>query len=94
MQHLDPKEAAEKLLTLKDGWDLHEQKLRRRFQFADFKAAMDFVEKVAQAAEGKKHHPDIAISYNKVSLEIWTHDAKGLTEKDFEVAKAIDAIDA
>ncbi len=57
--------------------------------FKDFIAAIDFVNKLVEPAEASGHHPDIAISYNKVTLSLTTHDAGGLTEKDFSMAKTI-----
>lgn len=92
MHALTPAEAARATLELKDGWDLHEGRLRRRFTFADFREAMAFVNKAADIAERHGHHPDVEINYNRVMLTLFTHDAGGLTPKDFEVAKAIDAI--
>jgi 4a-hydroxytetrahydrobiopterin dehydratase len=85
-------EAAERLLRLKEGWDFHEGKLHRWFNFKDFKAAMEFVNQIAKAAEAVGHHPDIHIHYNKVLIELFTHDIHGLSKKDFEAAKAIDEI--
>ncbi len=64
--------------------------IQRTFQFSDFKQAMEFVNKVAEAAESAQHHPDILIRYNKVTLTISTHDVGGITKKDFDFAKAAD----
>lgn len=66
--------------------------LQRTYQFADFVASMAFVNKIADAAEERQHHPDMLIRYNKVSLTLSTHDAGGITEKDFDLAKFADAI--
>jgi 4a-hydroxytetrahydrobiopterin dehydratase len=68
------------------GWRLYEGKLVRDFEFADFVAAMAFVNQVAEAAESAGHHPDIDIRYNKVRLGLVTHDAGGITAKDAEMA--------
>lgn len=92
MEKLSAKEAAEQMLALKDGWDLHEGKLKRRFIFKTFKEAVQFVNKIAEIAEEAAHHPEMEVDYNKVQIKLWTHDVKGLTAKDFEVAKAIDAL--
>lgn len=64
--------------------------IQRSLQFADFVAAMKFVNQVADAAEKDQHHPDILIRYNKVTLTLSTHDASGITAKDFSLAKKVD----
>jgi 4a-hydroxytetrahydrobiopterin dehydratase len=66
--------------------------IQKTFQFADFVESMRFVNRVADAAERGRHHPDILIRYNKVTLTLATHDAGGITEKDFELARAVDAL--
>jgi 4a-hydroxytetrahydrobiopterin dehydratase len=68
-------------------WKLKDVVISRTFQFKDFPAAMKFTDAVAQLAEEEWHHPDIDIRWNKVTLALTTHDAGGLTEKDFELAK-------
>ncbi len=92
MKKLSPEESAEKLLGLKDGWDLRANRLSRRFSFAGFEAAREFVNKTADIAQAESHHPDITWSYNRVLLELSTHDAGGVTDKDFALAKKIDGI--
>lgn len=76
------------------GWTLGDgaKKIERVFTCADFKGAMSFVNKVAESAESEGHHPDIAISYNKVTITLWTHAVGGLTLNDFILAAKIDAI--
>jgi 4a-hydroxytetrahydrobiopterin dehydratase len=66
--------------------------IQRTFQFKDFVEAMRFVNQVATAAEGDQHHPDILIRWNKVTLTLSTHDASGITEKDFALAKKVDGM--
>lgn len=68
--------------------------IQRTFQFPDFKAAMALVNRVADAAEAMQHHPDILIRYNKVTFTLSTHDAAGITVKDFDLARRIDALAA
>jgi 4a-hydroxytetrahydrobiopterin dehydratase len=68
--------------------------IARTFEFADFVAAMKFVNAVAEAAENAQHHPDIDIRWNKVTLALTTHDAGGLTDKDFALARRCDALTA
>lgn len=71
-------------------WSLHDKSIVREFDFKDFRQAMNFVNRVAQIAEAQDHHPDITISYNKVKLELSTHEAGGLTVKDFGLAEKLD----
>lgn len=69
-----------------------DSKLKKEFKFKNFKQALEFVNKVGEVAEEANHHPDIAIHYNKVILELTTHDKGALTEKDFKLAQKIDEI--
>lgn len=71
-------------------WTLCEHSIFRELSFKDFIQAMDFVNQVAQISEAEDHHPDIFISYNKVKLDLSTHTARGLTQKDFDLAEKID----
>jgi 4a-hydroxytetrahydrobiopterin dehydratase len=66
--------------------------ISRTFQFKDFSGAMKFVNAVAKIAEQANHHPDIDIRWNKVKLALTTHDAGGLTQKDFALAKKCDSL--
>ena len=68
------------------------RRLSRTFQFKDFPAAIKFVNAVAELAEKAWHHPDIDIRWNKVTLTLTTHDAGGLTEKDFVLARKFDEL--
>ncbi len=72
-------------------WNEVGGELQRTFQFDDFAASIVFVNRVAEAAEKADHHPDILIRYNKVTLTISTHDAGGITEKDFDLAERADS---
>ena len=74
-------------MSTPEGWNEVDNALEREFRFADFRAAMDFVNRVAELAESENHHPDIAISYNKVTLRWWTHTAGGITDRDRELAE-------
>lgn len=65
--------------------------IKRSFRFADFNEAFGFMARVALAAEKADHHPEWSNVYNRVDILLTTHDAGGLTEKDFALAKAIDA---
>ncbi|MHA7813476.1 MAG: 4a-hydroxytetrahydrobiopterin dehydratase [Phycisphaerales bacterium] len=64
--------------------------IQRTFEFEDFIGAMKFVNQVAEYAERAQHHPDILVRYNKVTLSVSTHDAGGITQKDFDLAEATD----
>jgi 4a-hydroxytetrahydrobiopterin dehydratase len=79
------------LLATLPEWHRDGQIISRTFQFKDFPAAMKFVNVVAELAEQAQHHPDVDIRWNKVTLALTTHDAAGLTEKDFALAKQFDA---
>jgi len=68
------------------GWDVVDRTLERKYTFADFVVAMQFVNDLAEAAERAGHHPDIDIRYNKVRIALSTHDAGGITEKDTALA--------
>jgi 4a-hydroxytetrahydrobiopterin dehydratase len=71
-------------------WKLEDGNLVRTFAFTDFREAMSFVNSVAALAERAGHHPDIDLRYNKVRLALSSHDAGGITEKDFELASEIE----
>lgn len=73
-------------------WSVNNDAIQRTFLFDDFIHAMKFVNAVADAAEKAQHHPDILIRYNKVTLTLSTHDAGGITEKDFDLANKADTL--
>lgn len=91
MPVLSTKEVHERLKPLR-GWKLVQGEIVREVAFKDFVAAMNFVNQVAAKAEAAGHHPDIDIRYNKVRLALVSHDAGGLTTRDFDLAASIDAI--
>jgi 4a-hydroxytetrahydrobiopterin dehydratase len=68
------------------GWRVDGGELVRTFSFADFRAALAFVNQVGELAEAAGHHPDIDIRYDRVRLALVTHDSGGLTAKDFDLA--------
>ena len=72
------------------GWSRRGDSLTRLYQFRNFAAAMEFVNRVADAAEEANHHPDIDIRYSKVTLVLSTHSAGGITQNDIDLARAID----
>jgi 4a-hydroxytetrahydrobiopterin dehydratase len=73
-------------------WSQVGEAIQRTFDFADFITAMKFVDKVAVAAEQVQHHPDMLIRYKKVTLTYATHDANGITQKDFDAALHADQV--
>jgi len=79
-------------LALATEWKKTGKTIGRTFQFKDFPAAIKFVNAIAKLAEQAWHHPDIDIRWNKVTLTLTTHDAGGLTEKDFKLAKQFDQL--
>ena len=91
MPPLSAQEVASNLSTLQD-WQVQAGELVRTFHFEDFRAAMRFVNRVAEVAEEAGHHPDIDIRYNRVRLALVTHDAGGLTNKDFHLAAQTDKL--
>ena len=82
-------EAAQSRLTQLPGWQIESGELVRTFQFKDFVGALQFVNRVGKLAEEAGHHPDIDIRYNRVRLALVTHDAGGLTVKDFDLASQV-----
>ena len=78
-------------IKLVPEWGDTGETIQRTYQFSDFVKAMGFVGKVAETAEKNQHHPDILIRYNKVTLTLSTHDAGGITMKDFDLAAKCDA---
>jgi len=74
------------------AWQRQGANIARRFQFPDFAAAMAFVNQVARLAEEAGHHPDIDIRWNTVTLALSTHEAGGLTERDFVLARQFDRL--
>ena len=78
---------------LAPGWKVvTEHHLERDFSFADFRKALDFVNRVGDVAETENHHPDIFLTWGKVGLKIWTHAIDGLSENDFILAAKVDQL--
>jgi 4a-hydroxytetrahydrobiopterin dehydratase len=85
MPALSAAEIASLLKTL-PSWQVENGELVRTFQFEDFLGSIAFVNQLARLAEAAGHHPDIDIRYNRVRLGLVTHDAGGITAKDFDLA--------
>lgn len=75
-----------------EGWTLDGKKIKTTRQFKDFVEAINFVNRLVEPAEAAGHHPDLHVSYNKVTIELTSHDAGGLTESDFQMAKVISSL--
>jgi 4a-hydroxytetrahydrobiopterin dehydratase len=92
MKSLDVVEVHEHLAK-RPGWQLSSdgKAIERKFRFADFRTAFAFMTRVALAAERADHHPEWSNVYNRVDVRLTTHDAGGLTERDFALAAEMDA---
>ncbi len=90
MARLGDRTIKQRLARLK-GWKQAGNTIQKQYTFANFKEAMFFVAGVAAVAERLGHHPDITSNYNRVTLSLSTHDAGGVTGKDFDLAKRIEA---
>lgn len=88
---LSEAEIAEALRGL-PGWARAGSAITRTFRFAGFHEAVAFVDRLVAPAEAANHHPDLAVSYNRVQVTLTTHDAGGLTRKDVDLAHAIDRL--
>jgi len=74
------------------GWSYQGKELHKKFTFESFMPGIEFINKIAQAAESAGHHPDITISYNVVDIRLSTHSEGGVTEKDLSLAAKIDQL--
>ena len=78
---------------LESGWTLvEEHHLEKEYRFEDFRAALDFTNRVGEMAEQQGHHPDVELSWGRVKLLVWTHKIDGLTESDFIWAAKADQL--
>ena len=91
MARLSEEEIEESLSGL-DDWERDGEAIRRQFELDDFKGSVDFVNRLTPEAEAMNHHPDLEISWNKVTVTLSTHSEGGLTENDFELARKVDAL--
>jgi 4a-hydroxytetrahydrobiopterin dehydratase len=74
------------------GWAVENNTIAKVFAFKNYYETMAFVNAVAWIAHGEDHHPDLAVGYNKCKVTYSTHDAGGITEKDFDCAKKVQAL--
>ncbi|MGJ8550328.1 4a-hydroxytetrahydrobiopterin dehydratase [Winogradskyella wichelsiae] len=88
---LDDATIEKKLLNFPD-WDYYENAIHAEFEFENFKDCFSAMSRIAFECEAHNHHPDWINSYNILKITLSTHDAKGVTNKDFKLAEAIEAI--
>ena len=91
MKKLQPQEIQEKLKSTRD-WQLKNDKLNKTYSFSDFSTCFSFMTCVAFEAEKQNHHPEWFNVYNKLTVDLTTHDAAGISDKDFDFIHAIDRI--
>ncbi len=82
----------ESLLSELDNWTFFKDGIEKEFLFKDFNQALAFIVQLGMLAEKHNHHPELHNVYNRVSVRLTTHDANGVTFKDFDLAKAIDKL--
>ena len=85
-------EAIARQLTAVPGWTREGGEIVRTFDRGNFNGSIAFVNAIAAAANAADHHPDIAIAWNRVTVRLSSHDAKGLSERDFALARTIDGL--
>lgn len=90
MSELLDQDELEAALKKHPDWELDGSTLTRVIEFEEFMEGIDFVNDLAEIAEEAQHHPDILIQYTRVTLALTTHDAGGITDADFELARRID----
>jgi 4a-hydroxytetrahydrobiopterin dehydratase len=79
-------------LSKMGGWEREGDALVHQFEFANFVGSVDFINRITPIAEEMNHHPDLEISWNKVTVSLSTHSEGGITENDFELAAKIDSV--
>lgn len=91
MKKLSEKDIEKKLEKL-EGWEFVDNAIETSFQFENFKEAFSVMTRIAFECEAQGHHPDWSNVYNSLSISLSTHDAEGVTEKDFKLAETIEKI--
>ena len=86
-------EEIDKRLGELDGWQREGDKITKTFEHGDFVGSVEFVRRLTAPAEEMQHHPDLEISWDKVTVSITNHSAGGLTAADFELASKLDELD-
>ena len=93
MAVLSDHEIDERTGRMGTGWERDGDAIKRIFKFEDFRGSIDFVNRITPVAEGMNHHPDLAISWNTVTVSLSTHSEMGVTENDFDLANQIDELE-
>lgn len=88
MKSLTKESIREELLNVAD-WQFNDKAIEKKFVFKNFTQALGFIVQVGVVSEKSNHHPELFNVYNKVTIRLTTHDANGVTMKDFDLAKAI-----
>lgn len=91
MKTLTKQQITEKLSSM-EGWEFEDNAIHTSFEFSDFKDAFSVMTRIAFEAEKLNHHPNWSNVYNQLNISLSTHDAGGVTEKDFELATMIDEL--
>ncbi len=93
MAVLSDAEIDERLERLDTGWKRDGDTITKTFKFDDFRGSIDFVNRITPVADGMGHHPDLKVSWNKVTVSLTTHSQMGVTENDFALAVEIDELE-
>jgi 4a-hydroxytetrahydrobiopterin dehydratase len=92
MSVLSDEDVQARLGELGDGWEKYGNSLRREFKFDDFTGAVEFVNRLTPVANEMNHHPDVFLTWGLARVSLISHSEHGITEKDFELAKKLDAL--
>lgn len=92
MMRLSPDALKAELKSL-DGWSIKNEKLHKEFEFRDFNQAFGFMSRAAMHCEKMNHHPEWFNVYNKLTVDLTTHDAGGITQNDINLAKILNSLD-
>ena|SRR5579872_4586724 len=88
---LTGEELRRRVAALQPGWTVvDDRRLEKEYRFKDFQGALDFVNRLGEAAEAQGHHPDVFLAWGKVKVTLWTHSAGGVTAADLTLAAAAD----
>jgi len=79
-------------INAREGWSRKGEAIVKTFEFATFPLGIAWVARVADAAEAANHHPDLDIRYTRITATLSTHDSGGITARDFDLARAMDAL--
>jgi 4a-hydroxytetrahydrobiopterin dehydratase len=85
-------DVASRLMEQLNGWTFEQGHLAKSYLFSNFAGALEFVNRIGAIADEQGHHPDIYMTWGKVSVEVWTHKIDGLTESDFILAAKFDEV--